>query len=242
MSNVKLDTIELAAIVAAGTAVVLAPIDSKPLQSLVADLDVPEPTPAPEPAPVFDETLVTRVRTALGLRRWKPRAELGETETRIVMWSQLELNDLFERVGGTVTSWQVKHDTWTEEEITVTFRLPGVGHVEAVTTWCEDFTKLAARDELPLMRALDAPAPKVLQTVPVRRDGLGGYDLLVVAPGALLPGGRTAVTVEDPLGSSWRVTDDKGTVHYLHKYGELRRYITGVVAFIEPDWAGWACD
>ena len=55
MSNVKLAPIDLAAIVAAGTAVVLAPIDPKPLRVIVADLDVPQPAPAPEPAPAVVE-------------------------------------------------------------------------------------------------------------------------------------------------------------------------------------------
>jgi hypothetical protein len=152
-----LRTIELAAIVAAGTAIVLAPIDPQPLR----DLNTPLPKPEPEPAPAFDEALIARVRTGLGLSRWRPNPDHSETETRIVMWSQLELNDLYERVGGTVTSQQVTRtasdgSAWTEEEITVTVDVPGVGTVEATTDWCEDLAKYGARDELPLTRALRA--------------------------------------------------------------------------------------
>lgn len=152
-----MSTIELATTVAIGTALVLAPIDPQPIR----DLNTPPPTPKPEPAPVFDENLIATVRTALGLTHWRPNANHGETETRIVMWSQLELNDLYEQVGGTVTTRRVERTTsdgatWTDEEITVTVDVPGVGPVEATTDWCEDLAKYGARDELPLTRTLPA--------------------------------------------------------------------------------------
>jgi hypothetical protein len=89
--------------------------------------------------------------------------------------------------------------------------------------------------------AADAPAPQVLETVPAN-GCLLGYDRFAIAPGAPLPDGRTIATVEDPLGSSWRVTDDQGTVHWLHRYGQLIRYTSGTVAFREPEWAGWSSD
>lgn len=148
-----MSTIELAATVIAGTALVLAPIDPQPIR------DLNTPAPASVWVVTFDEELARRVRDALGLRHWKPNADHGETETRIVMWSQLELNDLYERVGGTVTSRQIERTdsdgaTWTEEEITVTVGIPGVGRVEAVTDWYEGLAKYGARDELPLMRAI----------------------------------------------------------------------------------------
>jgi hypothetical protein len=85
------------------------------------------------------------------------------------------------------------------------------------------------------------PTPEVLETVPAN-GCLLGYDRFAITPGAPLPDGRTIATVEDPLGSSWRVTDDQGTVHWLHKYGELIRYTSGTVAFREPEWAGWSSD
>lgn len=81
-----------------------------------------------------------------------------------------------------------------------------------------------------------APEPEVIETVPAR-GSLLGYDRYAIAPGAPLPDGRTITHVEDPLGSAWRVTDDQGAVHYLHKHGLLRRYTSGAVAFIEPSWA-----
>jgi hypothetical protein len=147
------DTIELATATVIATALVLAPIDPQPIR----DLNTPLPEPEPEPAPTFDEALIAHVRTALGLHRWRPTADHGETETRIVMWSQLELTDLYERVGGTVTTRQVERSasdgtTWTAEEITVTVDVPGVGPVEATTDWCDDLEKYGSRDELPLMR------------------------------------------------------------------------------------------
>ncbi|MEU5426882.1 hypothetical protein AB0H73_14935 [Streptomyces olivoreticuli] len=86
-----------------------------------------------------------------------------------------------------------------------------------------------------------APKPEILKTVPAS-GGLPGYDHLAIAPGAPLPDGRTIATVEDPLGSAWLVTDDRGAVHWLHKYGELQRDTDGGVAFIEPEWAGWSSD
>lgn len=236
-----MSTIELATTLTIGTALVLAPIDPQPLR----DLNTPLPEPQPEPI-TFDEKLARQVRDALGLRHWKPNADHGETETRIILWSQLELNDLYVRVGGTVTSQQVERvasdgSTWTAEEITVTIDVAGIDPIEATTDWYEGLAKYGARDELPLTRALDAPKPKILETVPARGQLLG-YDRFLVTPGAPLPDGRTIAAVEDPLGSSWRVTDDQGAVHWLHKHGDLIRYASGAVAFIEPEWAGRSSD
>ena len=84
-------------------------------------------------------------------------------------------------------------------------------------------------------------SPEILETVPAN-GSLLGYDQHAIAPGAPLPDGRTIVTVEDTLGSCWRITDDSGGVHHLHKYGRLIRYTSGTVAFIEPEWAGWSSD
>jgi hypothetical protein len=130
---------------------------------------------------------------------------------------------------------------WIAEEITVTIDVPGVGHVEATTDWYDGLAKYGSRAELPLMRALAAPEPEILETVPAN-GCLLGYDRFAITPGAPLPGNRTIATVEDPLGSCWRVTDDRGAVHWLHKYGELIRYTSGTVAFREPEWAGWSSD
>jgi hypothetical protein len=81
-----------------------------------------------------------KVAKALGFHTgWKPAAHLGETATHIVMWSQVELNTVFERVGGSVVTRQVERSTsdgsatWTATEISLTVAVPGVGSVEIVT-------------------------------------------------------------------------------------------------------------
>jgi hypothetical protein len=84
--------------------------------------------------------LAAKVGAALGFRNgWQPREHLGETATRLTVWSQVELNDVFERVGGTVTSRQVERSTsdggstWTATEITLAVDVPGVGPVQVST-------------------------------------------------------------------------------------------------------------
>jgi hypothetical protein len=106
---------------------------------------------------------------------------------------------------------------------------------------CADPTFLDTICVIPVTRPHAIPEPEPLETVPAN-GCLLGYDRFAIAPGVPLPDGRTVVAVEDPLGSSWRVTDDQGSVHWLHKYGELIRYTSGVVAFREPEWAGWSSD
>lgn len=238
-------SIESAAIVAAGTAVVLAPIDPKHLHD-----SEPEPAPAQQPlTPAAlllahaEAELAAKVRTALGMPGRQMRKDEGETARRVGVWSQYELNAIYKRVGGTITTRTVQRSThggettWNATEITVTVDLPDIGTVEIVTDWDED---TGGRDELPLMQAI-APPPQILETVPAH-GGLRGYTRYAIAPGAPLPDNRTIATVEDPQGSSWRVTDTQGTVHWLHKYGELRGYGDGEVAFVEPEWAGWSSD
>jgi hypothetical protein len=145
-----MDTFELATTVIAGTALVLAPIDPQPIR------DLNTPIPASTWVVTFDEQLARRVRDALGLRHWKPNAEHGETETRLLVWSQLELNDLYERVGGTVTTRRVERTacdgdaTWLATEITLTVHVPGVGDVQAVTDWDEE----AGGHDLPVMQQI----------------------------------------------------------------------------------------
>lgn len=103
------------------------------------------------------EALAAKVGEALGFRSgWKPRPGLGETATRITMLTQRELNDVFERVGGTVTTRQVVRSacdggvTWDAIEITLTVNLPSIGPVEIVTDWDEE---TGGRD-LPVIRAV----------------------------------------------------------------------------------------
>ena len=92
-----------------------------------------------------ERELVAKVGQALGFHpRWKPNTHLGETATHIKMWTQHELNTVYERVGGTVTTRTVQRSTsdgsatWTATEITLTVELPGIGYVELVTDWDEE--------------------------------------------------------------------------------------------------------
>lgn len=98
-----------------------------------------------------------KVGQHLGFRAgWKPNAHLGETATHITAWTQRELNDVFQRVGGTVTTRQVQRSTsdgsivWTAAEITLTAEVPGIGYVEIVADWDEE---TGGRD-LPVMRSI----------------------------------------------------------------------------------------
>ena len=100
---------------------------------------------------------IAKVGRALGFRPgWRPRTYLGETATYINEWTQRELNDRFERVGGTVTTRQVERSTsdgsatWTATEITLTTEVPSVGYIEIVTDWDEETGGL----DLPLMQAI----------------------------------------------------------------------------------------
>lgn len=99
---------------------------------------------------------VARVRTALGFpNAWKPDPHLGETPTSLIAWSQMELNDLYERVGGTVATRIVERSvlhgsTWKATEITLTVDVPDVGPVKVSTDWYEEY---GGRD-LPLMRVI----------------------------------------------------------------------------------------
>lgn len=98
-----------------------------------------------------------KVAKALGWRTgWKPDAYLGETATHITMWSQMELNTLFLRVGGTVSTRQVERSnsdgagTWTATEIKLTVQVPGVGPVEIVTD-IEDDPEHGYRTDVPVV-------------------------------------------------------------------------------------------
>jgi hypothetical protein len=104
-----------------------------------------------------DAATVEKVRVALGYSAgWKPDRHLGETATYLTVWSQVELNALFERVGGTVTTRQVERSTyggestWTATEITLTVDVPGVGYVEIVTD-IEDDPEHGYRTDIPVV-------------------------------------------------------------------------------------------
>lgn len=154
-----MDTFELATVVVAGTALVLAPIDLHPVRPT-------EPLPVDAHYAIAriehklaapDREKVAKVRHALGFRReWTPNSHLGETPTYITAWTQGELNDVYERVGGTVTTRIVERSpygcdsTWKATEITLTVHVPGVGYVEIVTDWDEDY----GGHDLPIMQAI----------------------------------------------------------------------------------------
>ena len=104
-----------------------------------------------------DMSTVEKVRVALGFPAgWRPDRHLGETATYLTVWSQMELNDLFERVGGAVTTRQVQRtthggeSTWTATEITLTVDVPGVGPVEVVTD-IEDDPEHGYRTDVPVV-------------------------------------------------------------------------------------------
>lgn len=103
---------------------------------------------------VTEAELAAQVRRTLGF----PSRYIadGDTATHITLWTQLELNDLYERVGGSVTSRTVQrtydNQTMTEVEITVTVTLSGVATVQLVTDWYEE----AGGHDLPLMRDITA--------------------------------------------------------------------------------------
>lgn len=112
-----------------------------------------------------DAATVERVRVALGFSAgWRPRRHLGETATYLTVWSQMELNDLFQRVGGTVTTRQVERSiddgrsTWTATEITLTVDVPDVGPVEVVTD-IEDDPEHGYRTDVPVVLAANQPVP-----------------------------------------------------------------------------------
>lgn len=104
-----------------------------------------------------DSVVIERVRTVLGFRAgWKPNVHLGETATYLTMWSQMELNDLFLRVGGDVSTRQVERSasdgssTWTATEITLTVLVDRVGLVEIVTD-IEDDPEHGYRTDVPVV-------------------------------------------------------------------------------------------
>ncbi|MEU4051266.1 hypothetical protein AB0F09_18965 [Streptomyces olivaceus] len=233
---------EAAAIVAAGTAAVLAPVDPTLFRAVAA----PEPAAAPGFTAILlahahlraQADTAAKVAKHLGWRHWTPRTHAGETPTRVNAWDQHELSDLYERHGGLVTSQQVTRSvtngrtTYEATEITLTIQVPDVGDVQIVTDWDEP----AGGHDLPLMQVL-AIAPYIRHTIiKTTIDGIVISHELEIIPGAPLPDGKTIATVEDPKGSAWRVTDTTGGVHWLHKNGTMIRYSDGYVSFIVPEW------
>lgn len=85
------------------------------------------------------------VARALGFRPgWTPDEHLGETLHFITAYTQHELNRIYVRAGGTVTTQLVTRTTsngqttWPATEITLTVQVPGIGDVQVVTDWHAD--------------------------------------------------------------------------------------------------------
>ncbi|WP_103512912.1 hypothetical protein [Streptomyces sp. SM13] len=102
------------------------------------------------------DELAAKVRRALGWRG--THIHEGETATTLSVWSQHELNAVYERVGGVVTTRNVQRawsgGTFPAVEITVTVALPGIGTVQISTDWDEG----SDGHDLPVMRSLAAVA------------------------------------------------------------------------------------
>lgn len=200
--------------------------------------------------------LQTSARTALTLIGTPQDAEIltvQAAETTLIVATRRD--DASLGFGYTVDVFRQPTDAETDPELADWARLvPGQwvliwqagDHVaDAVSQMVDDARRYLACSglDVPALPE-DTPAaaePEILETVPARGQLLG-YTRFAIAPGAPLPDGRTIDTVEDPHGSAWRVTDDHGRVRWLHKHGSLVRYTSGVIAFTEPEWAGWASD
>lgn len=123
----------------------LPPLAVKAVAGLEAALTTPDPA------------VVAKVNAALGFRAsLTPRAHLGETATYLMVWSQMELNELFLRVGGTVSTRVAQRsiddgsDAWTTTEITLTVDVPEVGPVTIVTD-IEDDPEHGYRTDVPVV-------------------------------------------------------------------------------------------
>ncbi|MFB7589355.1 hypothetical protein [Streptomyces sp. NPDC056169] len=89
--------------------------------------------------PTARTLLATRVRRALGLRG-SLTLQHDETPTRVTVWSLHELQDVYARVGGTVTLTQATRTVsdgteYTVIETTLTTQLPGLAIAEITTDW-----------------------------------------------------------------------------------------------------------
>lgn len=96
-------------------------------------------TPAPDPR------TAAKARSAVGLPAAPVRTELGETATRILVWSLRELDAIAARQPGRLTRRQVTHTlsdgtTFETIEVTLAVRHPDfVNPIEIVTDWDDDF-------------------------------------------------------------------------------------------------------
>ncbi|MGW4759556.1 hypothetical protein [Streptomyces chartreusis] len=189
----------------------------------MADLSLRTCAAASSPA---SHNTLDNVRSALALSPyWTPRAEFDETQTRASVWSQLELNDVYERIGGTVTSRHVERTDsdgipWTATEITLTTDVPGVGTVETFTDLYDGPAEYGYRDDLPVLLALaaaqrcpaahpedpdpcDGPAAvTILDRTTAGADGCEHHGARMLAS---LEGGRVYALPDAPAGAAIRM-------------------------------------
>ncbi|MER8030694.1 hypothetical protein ABTZ78_17245 [Streptomyces bauhiniae] len=106
-----------------------------------------DPRPShPDDAQTVNERL-DRLRAALGFSStWKPHPHLGESTSRVVVWSQLELGDLYERLGcpGPITVRRSEATLGNPVfELAFSTVIEGVGTVEITTDWYPAFADRA---------------------------------------------------------------------------------------------------
>ncbi|MGW1071538.1 hypothetical protein [Streptomyces sp. NPDC002537] len=107
---------------------------------------------------IAEAALAARVRAALGMPDYgPPRPDMDETATRILVWSVRELQDVYDRVGGTVTRQPVERTlsdgtSYSAYEITVAVTLPAIGRVQIFTDWAPE----DGCHHLPVMQAISA--------------------------------------------------------------------------------------
>ncbi|MFF8482345.1 hypothetical protein [Streptomyces antibioticus] len=168
-----MSTYRLAAITAAGTCLVLAPVNTRPLHyqcrlhpdtlttphgclACARDAADLEQASRARIEAAAEANRVATVGKALGFSdHFMPQPFLGDTATSLTMWSQHELNAVYERVGGTVTTRIVERtcstgSTWTATEITLTVQVDGIGPVTVSTDWDEE----SGGRDLPLIQAI----------------------------------------------------------------------------------------
>jgi len=125
---------------------------STPKLALLPDPHTTELTEVERELNKAHDELGAQVLRALGFR--STQIADGDTATRIGMWSQFELNAVYERVGGIVTTRTVQHtntgETTLGTEITLTVVLPGIATVQLTTEWYEPY----GGHDLPLMHAI----------------------------------------------------------------------------------------
>nr|WSX48873.1 hypothetical protein OG409_07885 [Streptomyces sp. NBC_00974] len=104
-----------------------------------------------------------RARRALGLHVTKISTHLGETALHVNVWSPRELQDIYDRRGGTITSRVIEETTSDGTvvpltRVTLTVRIPSLGTITASTDWDHNDPDEDAMRQVPVIRGLLAPA------------------------------------------------------------------------------------